>query len=259
MNQDEAAEAPGGPSAGMPIPGDRRWRPTPQLLLGMFVIAIGIVFMLDNLGIVHAEEYLRYWPLALIAVGLLKLSQGNDGTSGTLGGLVFTIAGLWLLLEETAVIRVSFWDMWPLLLVLLGTYMVWQGAAGRRGAHAPAVGARTTRSEDDAHAAVNAIAILGGVQHSNNSRRFRGGNLTAIMGGCELDLREASIDGEAFLDVFAMWGGIEIRIPEDWTVVSHVLPLLGGLANKTRARQGARDHRLIVRGFAIMGGIEIKN
>ena len=224
-----------------------RVRITPQLVLGVFVLAVGVLFTLENLGLVRAEAYLRFWPVALIAIGLTKLWQARGGTGGALGGLVFTIAGLWLLLEETAVIRVSFWDMWPLLLVLLGTYLVWQGATRPCG----------RRTEADAHATVNAVAILGGVEYSNNSQRFRGGSLTAIMGGCELDLRQAGIQGEAALDVFAMWGGIEVRVPEDWTVISHVLPLLGGSVNKTRAVPGA--HRLLIRGFALMGGIEIKN
>ena len=223
-------------------------RVTPQLLLGIFVIAVGVLFTLDNLGIVQSGAYLRFWPVALIAIGLLKLWQVRDRAGGALGGLVFTIAGLWLLLEQTTVVRISFWDMWPLVLVLFGTYLVWQGATGRRGR--PASG--------DAQSSMNAIALLGGVEQSNCSREFRGGNLTAIMGGCEIDLRQAAIDGEAFLDVFALWGGIEVRVPEDWIVVSRVLPVLGGSVNKTRVAPGAA-HRLIVRGFAIMGGVEIKN
>ena len=48
---------------------------------------------------------------------------------------------------------------------------------------------------------------------------FRGADLIAVMGGCEIDLRQAAINGEAVIDVFCMWGGIEIRVPEDWTVV----------------------------------------
>ncbi len=248
-----------------PMYGERRFRLTPQLLLGVFVIAVGLLFTLDNLGLIRAETYLHFWPVALIALGLLKLWQARDATSGTLGGFVFTIAGLWLLLEETAVIRIDIWDMWPLVLVLVGTYMVWQGATGRR-CRSPRVdalprtdtGARR-RSTADAHDTVNAIAILGGVEYSNNSPAFRGGSLTAIMGGCELDLRHAAVEEDAFLDVFAMWGGIEIRVPEEWTVVSQVLPLLGGAVNKTRALPSAVPRRLIVRGIAIMGGIEIKN
>ena len=253
LHNENAPDAGGNPPAAPPPEPVRRTGITPQLVLGVFVIAFGVLFTLDNLGLVHAEDYLRFWPVALIVVGLMKLAQAGNGASGTLGGFVFVIAGLWLLLEEAAVIRVSLRDMWPLVLVLLGTYMVWQGAAGRRPRRAasPAV-------KSDPEATVNAIAILGGVEDRNNSRRFRGGNLTAIMGGCEMDLRQAGIDGEAILDVFAMWGGIEIRVPEDWVVVSHVLPLLAGSVNATRA-VGTTPHRLIVRGFAVMGGVEIKN
>ena len=103
------------------------------------------------------------------------------------------------------------------------------------------------------------MAILGGVSRGNNSRAFRGADLLAIMGGCQLDLRQAAIHGEAVIDVFTMWGGIEIRVPEDWTVVSEILPLMGGVEDKTRPPQGATAHRLTLRGFAIMGGVEIKN
>ena len=59
--------------------------------------------------------------------------------------------------------------------------------------------------------------------------------------------------------MFAMWGGIEMRVPEDWTVSRRVTPLLGGVEDKTRPPQGASAHRLMLRGFAIMGGVEIKN
>ena len=55
-----------------------------------------------------------------------------------------------------------------------------------------------------------------------------------------------------------MWGGIEIRVPEDWTVSSRIVPLMAGVEDKTRAPQGATDHRLVLRGFALMGGVEIE-
>lgn len=102
------------------------------------------------------------------------------------------------------------------------------------------------------------MAVLGGGSRGNNSRSFQGGELTAVLGGWDVDLRQAAIDGEAVIDVFALCGGIEIRVPEDWTIVGRVTPVLGGFEDKTRAPQGA-THRLIIRGIAIMGGIEVKN
>jgi hypothetical protein len=80
-----------------------------------------------------------------------------------------------------------------------------------------------------------------------------------MMGGCEIDLRHASIGGEAVFDVFALWGGIEIRVPPDWTVVSRITPILGGVDDKTRPPQAASRHCLVLRGFIVMAGVEIKN
>jgi hypothetical protein len=80
------------------------------------------------------------------------------------------------------------------------------------------------------------------------------------MGGVELDLRNAQIkEGEeAVLDTFALWGGVEITVPENWRVVGQVMPLMGGFENKTRA-SGASGPVLIVKGTAVMGGVEVKN
>jgi predicted membrane protein len=221
---------------------------TPQLFVGLVVIAIGVLLTFDNLGLVHAEEYIRFWPASLIGVGLLKLWHSRDGVGGAFGGFLFTVIGTWLLLEQTALVRLSFWDMWPALLVFVGGFLVWQGLTGPR-----------PRSSGDATGTVNATAVLGAVVRGNNSPAFRGGDLTVIMGGCELDLRNAAIDGEAVIEVFALWGGIEIRVPDDWTVVSHVSPIMGGIEDKTRPPQGATRHRLVIRGIVMMAGVEVKN
>jgi hypothetical protein len=183
----------------------------------------------------------------LIAIGAVKLWQSR-GQAGASAALLLIVAGVWLVLEAARIVTVTLWDMWPMLLVFFGFSVVWRGL--RR---TPSV------APSDPNSTLSALAVFGGVTRGNNSRSFRGGDLTAVLGGCVIDLRQAAIEGEAVLDVFAMWGGIELHVPEDWTVISRVVPVLGGLEDKTRAPQGAGTHRLIVRGFAIMGGIEIKN
>lgn len=229
------------------VPAPGRERLTPQLVLGLLIVIVGVLFTLDNMGLAYAEDYLRYWPVGLIAIGLVKLWQAGKGRCGGFGGVIFVGIGTLLLLDSLDMVRISVNEIWPMLLVFFGASMVWRGWYGRRAIAA------------DSAATVSGIAILGGVKRGNNSRAFRGGDLTAIMGGCEIDLRQAAIDGEAVIEVFAMWGGIEIRVPEDWTVNSRVVPLLGGMEDKTHPPQGATTHRLVLRGFAIMGGIEVKN
>jgi hypothetical protein len=221
----------------------------PQMLIGLFVIVAGLLMTFDNLGLVHAEEYIRFWPASLIGVGALKLWNSRE-VGGAFGGLLFLVAGTWLLLEQTAVVRLSFWDMWPTLLVFFGAFLVWQGLTASP---------RRPRPSGDANSMVTATAVLGAVLRGNNSPAFRGGSLTAVMGGCELDLRKAAIDGEAVIEVFALWGGIEIRVPEDWTVESRIVPVLGGVEDKTRPPLGSTRHRLVLNGFVVMAGVEVKN
>jgi hypothetical protein len=252
------------------------FRITPQLIVGLLIIFVGVVFTLDELGIAPAISYLRFWPTALIAIGVAKMLQARDG-GGAFAGLLFTLVGSWLQAEELNIIHIRIWQIWPLALVLFGGYLVWQGLAGRAPAgQADAAGPVLSESGErpapktewgcdararivDANSTLSAMAILGGVSRGNNSRAFRGADLLAILGGCQLDLRQAAIQGEAVIEVFVMWGGIEIRVPEDWTVSSRIVPLMGGVEDKTRPPQGAAAHHLILRGFAIMGGVETKN
>jgi hypothetical protein len=258
------------------------FRITPQLVVGVVVILVGITFTLDQLGVTSAVNYLRYWPMALIAIGVLKLLQAREG-GGAFAGLLFAVVGVWLQGEELNLIHIRLRDVWPLGLVAFGAYLVYQGLATRQHGPSqamplppsnppfdapshpaslpslPSLPGLPGRGVTDTNATMSAMAILGGVSRGNNSSAFRGADLLAIMGGLEIDLRKAAINGEAVVDVFAMWGGIELRVPEDWTVVSRVVPLMGGVDDKTRPPQGATTHRLVLRGFAIMGGIEIKN
>jgi predicted membrane protein len=224
-------------------------RITPHLMFGLLIILVGLALTLDNLRIAEAESFLRFWPSGLIVIGVAKLWQVGTGHGRPIGGVLFILAGSWMQLETLGYVDDSFVDLWPVLLVIVGGVIVWQGIQGRQ--HRS-----VSTSSDDS---VNAIAIMAGINRGSNSSSFRGGELTAVMGGCEIDLRQAAINGEAVIDVFAMWGGIEIRVPENWTVIGRVTPLMGGFEDQTRAPKEATAHRLIVRGFVIMGGVEVKH
>lgn len=235
----------GGPDDPHDMPVGRP-RFTPQALLGVIVIVVGVLFTLDNLDVIDASAYLRYWPAGLVAVGVMKLWQARAG-QGIVGGLFLVLLGSWMLLERIVAIQIRLHDVWPMLLVFVGGYMVWKGFGG----------VRRARPTDD-NAFISAVAIMAGVVRGNNSAAFQGGELTAIMGGCEIDLRQASIGTrDAVIDVFAFWGGIEIRVPDDWTIVSRVTPLMGGFEDQTRPSSSPK--RLVIRGTAIMGGIVVKN
>lgn len=230
-------------------PAASRRGPTVQMIFGLMIVALGVIFTLDNLEIIDARDYIRFWPAGLVAIGMLKLWQASRDGHGWFGGLVFVGIGVWWLIEGIVYIRVDARDILPLFLVFIGGYMVWRGFGGQR-----------RDRGTDGHSSFSGLAIMGGVSRRSNSQNFRGADLTAVMGGCEIDLRQASIEPgtEAVIDVFALWGGIEIKVPDDWTVITRVTPLMGGVEDKTRVPQ-VTDKRLVVNGFVVMGGVVVKN
>ena len=108
---------------------------------------------------------------------------------------------------------------------------------------------------------LNISTVLGGGEYNIASKKFRGGNITTVLGGCEVDLRDAAIAGESdqvVLDIFVLWGAIELRVPADWQVVMQTSPILGSVEDKTTPPQKA-GKKLIIRGSTIMGALEVKN
>lgn len=238
--------------ADMPVVETGRPRLTPQVVIGLAVIAVGVLFTLDNLGLVDADQYLQFWPAALVLIGFVQLWYAIREGHGSFSGLVLFGVGSWMLLEHVTYIHLDARDFFPLFLVCLGGYLVWRGFGGPPRARAL-----------DAHSRFSALAVMGGFVRRNNSQAFLGADLTAVMGGCEIDLRQASIapNTEAVIDVFAFWGGVELKVPEDWTVINRVIPLMGGVEDKTQAPQtgAAPPKHLILRGLLVMGGVSVKN
>jgi len=221
---------------------------TGQLLTGVLIVAIGLVFLLDNLNVIGSRQLLRYWPALLIFVGVRKLFETRDSGSAIVGVALASAGGL-LLLDNLNVIRFSFWQLWPLLLMVFGVHVLMRGLSGP-----PAPNDVT-----DSAPTFSTVAVLAGVTRRNSTSAFRGGSVTAFMGGAELDLHQAEMQGDsAVIEVFVLMGGVDIRVPDGWTVESKVVALLGGLEDKTKS-PGTGGKRLILRGTVLLGGVDIKN
>lgn len=233
---------------GLPSGGRSAVRVSGRLALGLIVLAIGVLFTLDNLGVLDAHDYLRYWPSILIVYGLVRFA-GACCTSDRLWGGLWVVVGGWLLLNELDIVSISIWKLWPLFLVFLGLSIMLRSV---RGPQPPAAG---TVSGDR----LSAFAFMSGVDRTYTSPAFVGGEATAVMGGCQIDLRQAGLaGGTAVVDLFAFWGGIDLIVPGDWTVKNEAIALLGGVEDSRTQTAGVPSKQLIVRGYAIMGGIEIK-
>jgi predicted membrane protein len=225
-----------------PEPPPPEFRVTPRLVVGLAIMLAGLVLALDSLGLVDGGVFFRLWPLALIAIGVVKLmSPARHGSSA----IVWIVAGVAFLLVTLG--RMSFAGVWALVIFAVGANIAWKAF-------------RPPGVPRESSSALDVFQFMGGTKTVVTTPDFKGGQASAVMGGIEIDLRHASMpEGRpALLDTFAFWGGIEIKVPDDWEIVSQGNAVLGGFVNNARPLPGAR-RRLVVTGLAIMGGVEVKN
>ena len=222
-------------------------RGRPNIVFGLLLVAFGTIFLLHNLGVHAFDEFWNYWPLALILLGLSKAFSGRHDER-TFGWILTFIGGVFFA-RYVLGWHVHMREFWPVIVIIIGISIVMRAIQGPRPPKEPI----------DASSTVHERAFIGGIARKNTSQSFQGGDLTAFMGGCEIDLREARMAGnEAVIDCFTMWGGIVIQIPPDWVVDPRLSVLAAGFNDQTKPPVQPAG-RLVIRGTAIMAGIDVKN
>ena len=218
-----------------------------RMILGIGVTALGVALLLDRMALFDAGSVTRFWPVILIAVGVKILLEAAR-TGRWLGGVVVILIGMVFLGRELDLIDFGIGELWPLFIILAGIGILSRGF-GRGGGDG-------LRSDDR----ISQFGILCGLNPKIGSQSFKGGEVNAFMGGVEVDLTAADVeDEEAVIVVFALMGGIEIRVPRDWTVTAHVTPFMGAMEDKTDRSESNPEKRLTIRGFVMMGGVEVRN
>jgi predicted membrane protein len=228
---------------------------SPQFLLGIMIIAVGVIFILENLEIIYAGNILRFWPAILVVFGVSKIAQARN-MSGQIFGWILAAAGTLMLLDVMDLIQFRLWDWWPVVLIIIGLNFLRSSQYRKRSAAEHPF--QNTATDSDAY--IKNMAMLSGVKRIITSKEFRGGELSALMGGCEIDLREAEMKGnEAVIDVNIIMGGVEMRVPMGWTVSVEATPIMGGVEDKTYPPKEGIVRKLVLTGTIIMGGVEVKN
>lgn len=308
------------------------------LFIGLFIVAFGLVLLLDQMGVVSVHYVYRYfWPAIFIFFGVeFMVSCRFRGGRGLLGFLMFAFGAL-LLVGALGFLNVGFQTLWPVALILWGVWVITRSFGADRNLGARIRDAIHDRVNQHVYDSVNAtrqtttnqtntnqavgnpppadwrearqqwreqrrqqreqwrrqshefadsvrdavqstisdftgqqsadpefdyMAIFGGIKQRVTVKNFRGGRLTAMCGGFEVDLTRADIDGQtAVIDASALMGGGEIRVPPTWIVEIQGIAILGGYTDETHQEiaDPATAKRLIVKGIAALGGVVIKN
>jgi len=222
---------------------------------GVFVF-IGMVMLLDHMGVINASGLWRFWPMILILAGILKALN----ECSRMWGIILIAVGVVLELGEFHVVRVT-WDMiWPMGIIAVGLILIWSTIQAKKAG----LGGSGNAEFPTGPGALNEIAVFSGIEKRITGKNFSGGKMVAIFGGIEIDLWQAEMEGdEAVLQIDAIFGGVEIRVPDTWLVSSHGQGVFGGYNDSTRLRPATDPNQprktLVLRGAAIFGGVEIRN
>jgi len=220
-----------------------------SIIWGIVLIAIGAIFALNAMNITDIDLFFDgWWTLFIIvpcAVGLFTERE-------KLGNIIGIAVGVFLLLCCQDILSFSLlWKLLvPVIIVVIGLKMVLSGIFGGK-AHE-----MLAKQKEDGKAPKNAFAAFSGSDLKLDGELFEGAELTAIFGGVECDLRGAVIEGDCAIKVTAIFGGIDLLVPNGVNVKVNSTSLFGGVSNKTAAHKDAPT--IYVSGICMFGGVDVK-
>jgi len=224
---------------------------------GFILILLGGGLLLDQTGYIEFGEIISlYWPSIVIVAGLLGLF---DRKSSKVGNIIAIIFGILFQLNRLDYITIDVFKLFfPLILIIMGLNIIF--SKGVRKHNSPVEPEKWSKKNLSAEDVVDMFVVFSGIETINQSQYFKGGKISAIFGGIDLDLSGTTLNNnEAFLDVSALFGGVDIIVPRHWRVEMMGTPILGGWDNKTRPSTDPNAPVLKINGTAIFGGIEVKN
>jgi len=235
---------------------DRSGRSTISgIIIGALIVTVGVAVLLDNLGIVRFGDVWRFWPVLLIAYGASRLLESRTPSGYVWGGIMILIGTLFLLDNlHILTFDFNFFDLfWPLIIIGFGASLLLRTLDNKR----TIPGGASTNPD------LNVWCIFSGFKRRIQAQDFKGGDIVTVFGGVQLDLRHAAINGDrAVIDVNALFGGVDIRVPENWLVTMKGVGIFGAFEDKTirpTPTPNVKNPELVITGTGVFAGIKTDN
>ena len=218
-----------------------------RTVTGGLILLVGLLLLLSTTNTYDTGDLWQFFPSVFVVIALWSLVQSGFRNI-TWPLIVLIVAVVWQLAVLDVVTDAMIETWWPLLVVAIGIAII----LGRTVHRVPASAGDT----------FDLFAAFGGVERRVTSPAFRKGEVTAMFGGANIDLRDAGIEEPpATINVLTAFGGTDIKVPDDWVVQLDVLPILGATEDERPRRGGPRagEPDLIVTGAVAFGGVAIKD
>lgn len=226
-----------------------------RVVLAGFLIVIGFFWIFKNFGLIpdFIPHYLYSWEIIFVFIGIFILLTKR----AVIPGLIFIGVGLFLILPDIPSFHfIQIWMLWPILLIAIGMSLLLQN----RTHHEDGRPRNKDESRDDY---VDEVSIFSGGEKIISSQNFKGGKITTIFGGSEINLLNAKLaKGPVYIDIAALFGGATLIVPENWNIKTDLVTIFGGFADKRHVNTETQDKDesvLYIKGVVIFGGGELKS
>jgi predicted membrane protein len=243
---------------------DNRRNFSGRTTLGGILVLIGGLFLLKSLDLIFIGiPGIIFTPAFIVLIiGLLILLNSRKKV---LGSIMVIVGAFWSLPRIFPEYHVNEGILWSAVIIGFGLHILLRNRnKNYEECKADSSGKFHRFSNSSIRKDfIDDVAIFGGGHRVVHSDNFKGGNITAIFGGSEIDLNDCQLaEGNNIIDVVAIFGGAEIRVPRDWHVIVNATPVFGGFSNKVVRDPGTPidlSRTLIIKGVAIFGGIEVNS
>ena len=222
-------------------------------IIGVVLVLAGLFLVMRNTGFFpeFIDHVIFSWPMLLVVIGLVMTLGAAEKTSGV---IVMAVGGFFLI---PMIFRETFhaYNMfWPSIFIIIGVIFI---ATKRRGWNAVS----TTGLTGDDY--IDIVNVFSGGERQIVSENFKGGRISAVFGGTQLDLTKAKLAaGRNELEIACIFGGATFIVPDDWNISIAVTPVLGGFTDSRKLIPGRTvdpTRQLVIKGAVIFGGGEIKS
>jgi predicted membrane protein len=249
----------------------RNSNPNKKFAFGFIVIFAGLLLLGLNFNIIPWD--LRHiffsWQMLLIAIGVISISNSESRTPG----IILILIGGFFLIPEVFDFHIAFIKLfWPVLLIAIGVMiLIKRGIHGPGHSHwhrhHPNWNSQCTQNTQNNQSELDEGYIYETNIFSGSKRRvthqvFKGGKISNIFGGTEIDLSQATLaEGRVELTIECIFGGVTLIVPSDWKVILSVNSIMGGFSDKRNVIREPSDPSriLVIRGSSVFGGGEIKS
>lgn len=221
-----------------------------KILWGLALVAIGIIWGINILGIADINIFFKgWWTLFIIVPSLVGLvSKGSDKG----GDLFMLFVGVGLLLASQGVFSFElFWKLLiPALIVVIGLSIIFRSIFKKTRKNIP--------FSPRAEGGKMQFVLFAGADLAYTGQTFEGAKYTALFGGIDVHLEDAVIEHDVTINAAAIFGGIDIYLPQNVNVQVSSASVFGGVENEKKGQiniEGAPT--VYINASGIFGGVDV--